>query len=154
MKPHSDPVRGSEKFNGLWTTHPIIQTDSFSMVESYVLYLLHRKAYEYAAEIASGKSCLDWGCNDGYGMELMRPYVAQIARLDSAEIAILAAPPETHRPSVKYPTIRWQAAALSSWFRCCHKFPSHRTYRRIGDLPFTHLRIPHSGRRSDIYDTE
>jgi 2-polyprenyl-3-methyl-5-hydroxy-6-metoxy-1,4-benzoquinol methylase len=37
------------------------------------------------------KSLLDWGCNDGYGMELMRPYVAHIAGLDSAETAILAA---------------------------------------------------------------
>jgi len=84
-------ARGNEKVGELQTTHPIVQTGSFSTVESYVLYLLHRKAYEHAAEIASGKSLLDWGCNDGYGMELMRSYVAQIAGLDSADTAILAA---------------------------------------------------------------
>jgi SAM-dependent methyltransferase len=66
MKPQSDlQVRGNENFGELQTTH--------------------------ATQIAGGKSCLDWGCNDGYGMELMRPYVAQIAGLDSAEISILAA---------------------------------------------------------------
>jgi SAM-dependent methyltransferase len=92
MKPQSDlQVRGNQKFGESQTTHPIVQTEAFSTVESYVLYLLHRKAYEYAAQIAFGKSCLDWGCNNGYGMELMRPYVAQIAGLDSAEISILAA---------------------------------------------------------------
>ena len=92
MTPPSNlQTRGNEMFGELQTTHPIVQTESFSTVESYVLYLLHRKAYEHAAEIASGKSLLDWGCNDGYGMELMRPFVAQIAGLDSAETAILAA---------------------------------------------------------------
>jgi len=92
MKPQSDPqVRGNEKFEELQTTHPIVQTGAFSTLESYVLYLLHGKAYEHAAEIARGKSCLDWGCNDGYGMELMRPHVQLIAGLDSAEISILAA---------------------------------------------------------------
>lgn len=84
-------VLGDEKLGEVQTTHPIVQTEVFSTVESYVLYLLHRKAYEHAAEIAGGKSCLDWGCNDGYGIELMRPYVAQIAGLDSAEMSILAA---------------------------------------------------------------
>jgi SAM-dependent methyltransferase len=82
---------GNEKVGELQTNHPIVPTESFSTVEDYVIYLLHRKAYESAAEIASGKSLLDWGCNDGYGMELMRPYVAQIAGLDAAEAAILAA---------------------------------------------------------------
>jgi SAM-dependent methyltransferase len=92
MRPGRNPQqRGDENFGELQTVHPIVPTGSFSTVEDYVLYLLHRKAYEYAAEIASGRSLLDWGCNNGYGMELMRPYVAQIAGLDSAETAILAA---------------------------------------------------------------
>jgi SAM-dependent methyltransferase len=84
-------VQGNEKFGELQTTHPIVQTGSFQTVESYVLYLLHRKAYDHAAEIAGGKSLLDWGCNDGYGIEVMRPNVGQIAGLDSAEMSILAA---------------------------------------------------------------
>jgi len=92
MKPQSDlQMQANEKFGELQTTHPIVQTGGFSTVESYVLYLLHEKAYEQAAEIACGKSCLDWGCNDGYGIEVMQPHVAQIAGLDSAEVSILAA---------------------------------------------------------------
>jgi SAM-dependent methyltransferase len=92
MEPQSDlQMRGNDQFGELQTTHPIVQTEAFSTLESYVLYLLHGKAYEHAAEIAGGKSCLDWGCNDGYGMERMRPHVALIAGLDSAEISILAA---------------------------------------------------------------
>lgn len=84
-------AQGNEKFAELQTTHPIVQTGSFDTIERYVLYLLHRKAYDHAAEIADGKSLLDWGCNDGYGIELMRPHVAQIAGLDSAEVSISAA---------------------------------------------------------------
>src|SRR6266404_2512009 len=84
-------AQGNEKVGELQTTHPIVQTGSFHTVESYVLYLLHRKAYDQAAEIADGKSLLDWGCNDGYGIEVMRSHVAQIAGLDSAEMSISAA---------------------------------------------------------------
>jgi SAM-dependent methyltransferase len=92
MKPRSDlQMQGNEKFEVVQTTHPVVQTGTFSTVEGYVLYLLHERAYEHAAEIARGKSCLDWGCNDGYGIEVMRPYVAQIAGLDSAEVSISAA---------------------------------------------------------------
>ena len=57
---------------GLQTTHPIVRTDSFATVESYVSYLLHRKAYEYAGEMARERSLLDWGCNDGYGLALLK----------------------------------------------------------------------------------
>jgi SAM-dependent methyltransferase len=41
-------------------------------MEEYVNYLTHLKAYEEAASMAQGKSVLDWGCNNGYGIEVMR----------------------------------------------------------------------------------
>jgi len=75
----------------LQTNHPIVLTDSFATLESYVSYLLHRKAYEYAGEMVRKKSVLDWGCNDGYGLELLREFTPQLAGLDSAEVSVLAA---------------------------------------------------------------
>lgn len=77
--------------NDLQTTHPVVPTNCFPTIEDYVIYLLHKKAYEKAAEIARNKCLLDWGCNDGYGIELLRPFVSEIAGLDSAEASIAAA---------------------------------------------------------------
>ena len=84
-------ARNEPIVNDLQTTHPIVPTNCFPTVEAYVLYLLHKKAYEQAAEIAQNKSLLDWGCNDGYGIELLRPFVSEIAGLDSAEVSVKAA---------------------------------------------------------------
>jgi SAM-dependent methyltransferase len=75
----------------LQTTHPIVRTNSFATVESYISYLLHRKAYEYAGEMMRERSLLDWGCNDGYGLELLKGFTSQLAGLDSAEDSVRAA---------------------------------------------------------------
>lgn len=68
--------------------HPIVVSKEFDRIESYVLYLIHRKAYEEASKHVEGKIALDWGCNDGYGMEILRPHARQIYGLDVAPHAI------------------------------------------------------------------
>jgi 2-polyprenyl-3-methyl-5-hydroxy-6-metoxy-1,4-benzoquinol methylase len=72
--------------------HPIVQTSGFDSVEEFVLYLIHLRAYEEAARLLRGKSILDWGCNDGYGIEVMqRMGCAMIAGLDVSPNAIESA---------------------------------------------------------------
>ena len=84
-------IHSSEEAVAKQKSHPLVETRTFTSLEEYFLYLMHRKAYETAAELAAGKSLLDWGCNNGYGIEIMRPYVKYIAGLDVAEHAIISA---------------------------------------------------------------
>lgn len=51
-------------------------TDSFASLEEYSRFLIHKKAYEVAAEFAQGLRVLDLGCNTGYGTNIL----AQTAR--------------------------------------------------------------------------
>jgi len=51
-------------------------------LERFVLSLIHRKAYEEADSIAKGKTVLDWGCNDGYGLEILRLTARKVSGVD------------------------------------------------------------------------
>jgi 2-polyprenyl-3-methyl-5-hydroxy-6-metoxy-1,4-benzoquinol methylase len=71
-------------------SHPLIQEQHFGSIESYVLHLIHQEAYEEACSYAKGRRVLDWGCNNGYGIEIMRSYAASIAGIDVAPHAVEA----------------------------------------------------------------
>jgi 2-polyprenyl-3-methyl-5-hydroxy-6-metoxy-1,4-benzoquinol methylase len=72
--------------------HPLVPTSNFASMDEYVGHLIHAKGYEEAAGFARGKSVLDWGCNNGYGLELMRSLgCADISGLDVSPEAIEAA---------------------------------------------------------------
>ena len=81
------PIAGRAKGQ---VKHPLVHTEENS-AEDRVLYMIHRKAYEAAAEMSAGKRVLDWGCNDGYGMEILKPYASEVAGLDVAPHALRAA---------------------------------------------------------------
>ncbi|MHC4434720.1 MAG: class I SAM-dependent methyltransferase, partial [Planctomycetota bacterium] len=51
--------------------HELVPTAEFGTIEDYCIYLMHRKAYEYAATLASNKRVLDLGCNVGYWTHLL-----------------------------------------------------------------------------------
>lgn len=71
--------------------HPLVPTQFYNL-HQLVLYLIHTKAYERAAEFAAGRSVLDWGCNHGYGLTILRQGGSrQIAGLDVSAAAIAAA---------------------------------------------------------------
>jgi SAM-dependent methyltransferase len=56
--------------------HELVSTDSFASLEEYSRFLIHKKAYEEAAQYAQGLRVLDLGCNTGYGTQIL----AQTAR--------------------------------------------------------------------------
>lgn len=82
MISHDDMLRyQSEK-------HPIINVASFSSLEEYCLHIIHCKAYEEAAKKASGKTVLDYGCNIGYGTNILSKYCNYIIGVDISPKAI------------------------------------------------------------------
>jgi SAM-dependent methyltransferase len=78
--------------SSLQRDHPLVPTSGFDNMEEYVGYLIHRMAYEEAVRMANGKPVLDWGCNNGYGLEIMRNLGCQnISGIDTSPSAIAAA---------------------------------------------------------------
>ena len=71
--------------------HPIVHAGPQDTLASRVLYLIHCKAYEEAAAMARNQDVLDWGCNDGYGFDIMGPSARSIAGLDVAPAAVQVA---------------------------------------------------------------
>jgi len=53
--------------------------------------LVHRKAYEEAAAMVHAACVLDWGCNDGYGLEILRSAGHSVTGVDVAPDALAAA---------------------------------------------------------------
>ena len=82
MISHDDMLRfQSEK-------HPIINVASFSSLEEYCLHIIHCKAYEEAAKKARGRKVLDYGCNIGYGTNILSKYCNYIIGVDISPKAI------------------------------------------------------------------
>jgi 2-polyprenyl-3-methyl-5-hydroxy-6-metoxy-1,4-benzoquinol methylase len=71
--------------------HPLVEDQVFHSIEEYVLYLIHRKAYEEAAIYATNKAVLDWGCNVGYGIEVLMKTASSVAGLDVGAVAVESA---------------------------------------------------------------
>jgi SAM-dependent methyltransferase len=69
--------------------HHLIRAEASSK-SRYVLQLLHLKAYEEARDRADGLAVLDWGCNAGYGLEILTERASRVAGLDVAEHAVEA----------------------------------------------------------------
>jgi ubiquinone/menaquinone biosynthesis C-methylase UbiE len=63
----------------------------FTSIEGYVSHLMHVKSYESAGDLCRGKDVLDWGCNTGYGMEILAKTAASVSGLDVSERAVIAA---------------------------------------------------------------
>jgi SAM-dependent methyltransferase len=68
-----------------------VPTSGFANMEEYVNFLIHSKAYEEAAGMGRGKSVLDWGCNNGYGMEVMGNLGCLVSGIDLNPQAIESA---------------------------------------------------------------
>jgi len=73
------------------TDHPLVNNGRIRTAEEFVLGLIHRKAYEEGRGLAKGRSVLDWGCNDGYGLEILLPHASRIAGLDTGTLCVDAA---------------------------------------------------------------
>ena len=68
--------------------HPMESASRFESVETYVLHLLHRRAYEEAARLGHKKAVLDWGCNDGWGLEILAQQGCNVSGLDVSPRAL------------------------------------------------------------------
>jgi 2-polyprenyl-3-methyl-5-hydroxy-6-metoxy-1,4-benzoquinol methylase len=71
--------------------HPLVEAKANATLEDWVLHLVHQKAYESAYEYSRGRSVLDWGCNDGYGLTILSGAATHLTGVDCSERAIRAA---------------------------------------------------------------
>jgi SAM-dependent methyltransferase len=78
-------------YSSVQTNHPLVTSEGFSSLEETVIGLIHRKAYEHVQFYARDASVLDWGCNNGYGIEILASLSHAIAGLDTALHCIEAA---------------------------------------------------------------
>jgi 2-polyprenyl-3-methyl-5-hydroxy-6-metoxy-1,4-benzoquinol methylase len=73
------------------SAHPLESASRYDSVESYIIHLLHRHAYEEAGRLGFQKEVLDWGCNDGWGLEILAQNGCKVSGLDISSHAIEAA---------------------------------------------------------------
>ena len=70
------------------TEHPLIVDQDFESDEEYASYLIHKRAYEEAMRRFAGLALCDWGCNIGYGTELLADVARSIAAIDVSPRAV------------------------------------------------------------------
>lgn len=69
--------------------HGCVTTDRFRRAEDYVLYLIHLKAYEEAAQFVNESSyVLDLGCNTGYGTAVLAKSAREVIGVDVSVTAL------------------------------------------------------------------
>lgn len=71
--------------------HELVSADSFTSIEEYGLFLIRKKAYEEAAELAQGLRVLDLGCNTGYGTHILAQSARSVIGADVSPRAIAEA---------------------------------------------------------------
>ncbi len=69
----------------------LLETDGFKSKEKYVLHLIHMLPYFQAARLAENRTVLDFGCNTGFGCELLAESAKKVVGVDVSEQAVSAA---------------------------------------------------------------
>ncbi|MDX1422337.1 MAG: class I SAM-dependent methyltransferase [Kiloniellales bacterium] len=114
--PHSDNL----VFQG--EKHPLVCQNPRSP-EEHCLALIHRKAYEVAAELAAGKVVLDLGCNNGYGTRILAESADRIIGVDVSPSAIATARQGDVLPNVEFHVIEGDRLPFESgMFGCLVSF--------------------------------
>lgn len=85
--------------------HPLVPTSGFHSLEDYVLYLIHRVAYEEAAKYAAENAVLDVGCNNGYGTVVTAAGSRLTIGVDVSPNAVHFAQLHNSRENVRYQEI-------------------------------------------------
>ncbi len=67
-----------------------------------VLYLIHQKAYQYAASYCEDKRILEVGCGAGYGTRMISKQATEVIGVDKDEKAINFARENYDKPNIKY----------------------------------------------------
>jgi 2-polyprenyl-3-methyl-5-hydroxy-6-metoxy-1,4-benzoquinol methylase len=71
--------------------HPLVETDEFATIEECAIYVMHRNAYKHASVLCEGRTVLDWGCNNGYGIPLLATTALRVGGIDTNELCITQA---------------------------------------------------------------
>lgn len=66
------------------------------------LHLIHRRIYEVAAAAAAGKEVLDFGCNNGYGSDVLASLAAHVTGIDVSPTALETARSKYVRDNLEF----------------------------------------------------
>ena len=81
--------------------HPLVP-ETYSSIETYCLSLIHRRAYERAAEECCGKRVLDVGCNNGYGSRIIADVAESAVGADVSPNSIECARAKSHGRNLRF----------------------------------------------------
>lgn len=68
--------------------HPLEFIDRFESIEDYCLHLMHRRSYEEAAALSRQKDVLDFGCNNGFGTNVLSQSAKSVIGVDVSPSAL------------------------------------------------------------------
>jgi SAM-dependent methyltransferase len=74
-------------------------------LDEYLLFLRHKKAYEFAGGFCEGKSVLDYGCGGGYGAAVLAGYARKVVGVDIDADALEHAKQHYRSPNLGYEKI-------------------------------------------------
>ncbi len=68
--------------------HALVNPDTFKTKEEYALHLIGKSAYNQATRLAKNKVVLDFGCNTGFGTEMISATAKRVVGVDVSERAL------------------------------------------------------------------
>lgn len=71
--------------------HELIDANNFRSREEFVLHLIHSFAYIQASILSKSKTVLDFGCNTGYGTDILSKAAKKVVGVDVSKEAISTA---------------------------------------------------------------
>jgi len=93
--------------------HVLIETELFYSEQDFVLHQIHNFAYVCANALSTGRTVLDFGCNTGYGSDLMAVSASQVTGVDVAERAIAIAQQKYHRDNLRFKLVDGKSLPFS-----------------------------------------
>jgi 2-polyprenyl-3-methyl-5-hydroxy-6-metoxy-1,4-benzoquinol methylase len=85
--------------------HALVNPDTFQTKEEYALHLVGKSAYNQATRLANNKTVLDFGCNTGFGTEMISSTAKKIVGVDISERALGIAKNRYIHPNIEFAQI-------------------------------------------------
>lgn len=80
-----------------------INVSDFGSYEEYLLYLKGKFLYKWCAnKVAGNIVCLDFGCGDGYGSNILAQKIEQVVGFDTSDVTVKEAAGKYKRKNLKF----------------------------------------------------
>lgn len=82
--------------------HALVNPDTFQTKQEYALHLIGKSSYNQAARLAENKTALDFGCNTGFGTEMISASAKKVVGVDISEKALGIARNRYIHPNIEF----------------------------------------------------